>query len=135
MSPALTPWAAYGAMLLTIGLLDAVWLGWLARGLYQREIGALLSGQVQALPALLFYLGYPAGLWWLALTPRPDSWTQAAWRCALLGLIAYGTYDFTNLATLKGWSWRIALVDTGWGIAVSLAAGSAAWWVTNKASA
>jgi uncharacterized membrane protein len=120
---------AYGTSLLVIAVLDALWLGVLARDLYQRELGALLRAQWQWLPAALFYLGYPLGLYGLALTPWPDSLWQAALRGALLGLTAYGAYDLTNLATVNGFGWRIALVDMAWGTAVSGVTAMAAWAV------
>ena len=34
---------------------------------------------------------------------------------ALLGLVAYGTYDFTNMAVIKDFTWRITLIDLAWG--------------------
>ena len=33
----------------------------------------------------------------------------------LLGLLAYGTYDLTNQATLRGWSSLITAIDMAWG--------------------
>jgi uncharacterized membrane protein len=126
----MTPWIlAYGAALLLIGLLDAVWLGWLARDFYQTELVALLEPQVRWLPALLFYLGYPLGLLGLALNPVPASWTTAVARSAFFGLMAYATYDLSNWATLKTWNWRIVVVDTTWGIVLSAAAGAVAYAV------
>lgn len=117
----------YVAALLVIGVLDALWLGWLARGFYQREIGPLLLARFNTAPALLFYLGYPVGLVLLALTPPPETLVLALGRAALLGLLAYGTYDLTNLATLKHWSLRLSVVDIAWGTLVTAAAGGAAW--------
>jgi uncharacterized membrane protein len=120
---------SYASALLLIGALDALWLGWLARDFYRQEIGALMLPEVQKLPAALFYLGYPAGLLALALTPHPDTLGSAVLRSALLGLVAYGAYDLTNLATLKGWSLRLALADMAWGMVLSAAAGAVAWSV------
>ena len=121
---------AWGAALLAVGVLDALWLGWLARGFYVRELGDLMTPQVRALPALLFYLSYPAGLVTLLLWPRPDAMGEAVLRAALIGLLVYGTYDLTNMATLRHWSLRLALVDIAWGTLVSAAAGAAAFAAT-----
>lgn len=129
----LTGWgAAYLAALLTIGLLDAAWLGGVARGLYQREIGELMRPDVRVLPAALFYIGYPAGLVLLTLWPGSDGAATPLWRGALLGLIAYGTYDLTNLATLRGWSTTLSVVDILWGMCVSAIASLAAWWAVSR---
>jgi uncharacterized membrane protein len=130
----MSTWAAYGTALLVLTVLDGLWLGLVARDFYQREIGALMVSDVRKLPALLFYLGYPMGLVLLALTPRPDSLAQALMRGALMGLVAYGTYDLTNLATLKGWSARMAVVDTAWGMVVSAAAAAAVWWMAQRSN-
>ncbi|TAK80879.1 MAG: DUF2177 family protein [Aquabacterium sp.] len=119
--------AAYVAALLVVGLLDALWLGWLMRDFYRREFGDLMAPSVRMLPALLFYLGYPLGILALSLHPQPSTMAEAAWRGAALGLVAYGVYDLTNLATLRGWSLRLAMVDVLWGVAVSCAAATAAW--------
>lgn len=124
--------ASYGVAFLVLGVLDGLWLMFVARDFYQREIGPLLLAEVRKWPALLFYLGYPMGLVLLALTPRPDSLGMAVARAALLGVVAYGTYDLTNLATLKGWSLRVAVADTAWGAVVSAAAGAAVWWVSKR---
>ena len=43
---------------------------------------------------------------------------------AMFGFFAYATYDLTNLATLKGWSVGIALLDLAWGAIVT---GVSAW--------
>jgi uncharacterized membrane protein len=32
-----------------------------------------------------------------------------------LGALAYGTYEFTNIATLEGWSWKMLATDLIWG--------------------
>ena len=36
-------------------------------------------------------------------------------QAALLGAFAYGTYEFTNFATLKAWTWQMVAVDLSWG--------------------
>lgn len=120
--------ALYGIALVVLVALDALWLGLIARPFYRREMGALLNESVRLGPAFLFYLAYPAGLVYLALQPGTASLAQAAMRCAVVGLVAYGAYDLTNLATLRGWSLRMSVVDVLWGAFVSTAAGAAAWW-------
>ena len=108
-------------------LLDGVWLGWLARGFYKREIGGLMAESVRLVPAALFYLFYPLGLVALALTPTPSGAVEALVRGAVLGLVAYGTYDLSNLSTLRGWSVAMTAVDIAWGTFASAAAGTLAW--------
>lgn len=126
---------AYGVALVAMAVLDGVWLGWLARDFYKAELGALMAETVRWGPAALFYLLYPLGLVFLALQPQPPSWFEAVLRCAVVGLVAYGTYDLSNLATLRGWSLRLCVVDIAWGTVASAVAGAVAYWVVVAAPA
>ena len=127
-------WYGYGAALLVMGVLDAVWLGFIARDFYRREIGDLMAAEVHKLPAALFYFGYPAGLVALALQPLPEGPFMAARRGALLGLVAYGTYDLTNMATLRQWGATLALADIAWGTFASALAATAAYHAMQRAA-
>lgn len=119
----------YLAALLVMGVLDALWLGVLARDFYRQEIGAQMVEQVRWLPAALFYFGYPAALVALALWPLGQPRSHQIARAALVGLVAYGVYDASNLATLRFWTVKLAVVDTAWGVFASTLAGAAAAWV------
>jgi len=112
----LTPRAAaraYSAALLGLCVLDALWLGWLGADLY-RVLQPWL-GPVRWGPAALFYLGYPAGVVALCVVPRPATTGGAAWRGAVLGLMAYGAYNLSNLATLRDWPLGLSVTDLLWG--------------------
>jgi uncharacterized membrane protein len=122
----------YLAALLVLGALDGLWLGMLARDFYRQEIGAQMVEQVRWLPALLFYVAYPAGLVALALFPSGQPLVWQVGRAALVGLVAYGAYDLTNLATLRHWPLRLALVDTAWGCLASAVAGGVAAWTAQR---
>lgn len=129
MHAALKP---YLAALLVMGLLDALWLGLLARDFYRQEMGAQMVEQIRWVPALLFYVAYPAALVALALFPAGQPFGQQVLRAALVGLVAYGVYDLTNLATLRHWPLRLALVDMAWGTFASMLTGAAAAWVAQR---
>ena len=75
-------------------------------------------------PAVAFYLLYPLGLVVFAGLPAlaTRNWRFATTRGALLGCIAFATYDLTNLATLRGWSTVVTLADIGWGVTLSATA-------------
>lgn len=124
----------YLAALLVMGLLDALWLGAVARDFYRQEMGALMAEQVRWVPALLFYFGYPAALVALALFPAGQPLSHQIARAALVGLVGYGVYDLTNLATLQGWPLKLAVVDTAWGTFASTVAGAVAAWVAQRFS-
>ena len=104
--------------------LDAIWLSQVGLGLYRREIGALLLEQPNLPVAGLFYLLFVAGIVLLVVQPAAadGDWLAALWMGALLGLVAYGTYDITNLSTLRGWSPTIAAIDVAWGAALTAVA-------------
>lgn len=101
--------------------LDAVWLSRIALDLYRREIGTLILDKPNLVIAGLFYLLFAVGLVVLAVVPalNAGSWVQALAFGAVLGLVAYGTYDITNLSTLKGWSLTVTMTDLAWGTALS----------------
>jgi uncharacterized membrane protein len=114
--------AVYVAMLLVLLALDAAWLGLVARGMYARELGSLLAPSVRWGAAVAFYLLYAAGLLVLVVVPHSGgAATAVAWRGALFGLVAYATYDLTNLATIAGWPVSVTLVDLAWGAAITCA--------------
>lgn len=107
---------------------DLVWLGFVAKSIYVAEIGGLLRKRPDLLAAGAFYLLYIAGL--TLFVTRPALADGGALRAMLMGgafgLVAYATYDLTNLATLEGFTARIALIDMAWGTFVTaLAAGGA----------
>ncbi|MEJ0068286.1 MAG: DUF2177 family protein [Pseudomonadota bacterium] len=119
---------AYGVALGTIVVLDGLWLGLVAKRLYQDALGGLMAEQVNWVAAAAFYLLYPVGLVVFVIRPELDGngYQSALLRGAFFGLIAYATYDLTNLATLKGFPVKIALLDMLWGAVVSAAASGAA---------
>ncbi len=126
--------AAYATGAVTFLVIDMIWLGVVARDLYRREIGALLLERPLYGPAALFYAFYVVGLVVFAVVPalNAGSWTTAALYGALLGLMCYGTYDMTNLATLKNWSTTIAITDMAWGAVLSATAAVAAYLVASR---
>ena len=126
---------AYLAAGLSFGILDALWLRWAGPNFYRPALGDLLAAQFRMGPALVFYLLYIAAMVWFAVRPgmAPDALNavpHAVLNGALLGGIAYATYDLTNQATLKVWPTYVTLVDIAWGAsATALACGVAAFAV------
>ena len=122
---------AWVVVLVTVVALDAIWLGGLARDLYRREMSSLMADPVRVVPVALFYLLYPLALVYLVLGTAPAGRGAALRRSAVLGLAAYGAYDLTNMAVVRGWSVPLALADWAWGgiaATVAGAAGYAATW-------
>ena len=100
---------------------DFVWLGFVASDFYASRLNGLLLDEPRITAAIVFYPLYVVGLLVFCVGPAQAarSWRRAALRAALFGLIAYSTYDLSNLATLRGWSVAVTLVDVAWGMIVS----------------
>ena len=114
----MTPYlAAYGASALAFVAADAVWLTLAGPRLYRPALGPLLADRLNGAAAVVFYLVYVFGVVALAIAPalRTGQWRSAAWSGLILGLVAYGTYDLTNQATLRLWATRLTVIDMAWG--------------------
>jgi len=123
---------AYLASALVFLVLDAAWLTTMADRLYRPALGRLLLDRFELAPAALFYALYVIGIVVFAVAPGLASgrWTTSLGLGALLGLIAYATYDLTNQATLRDWPWRVTLADLGWGTLVTAVAAAAGCRIT-----
>ena len=118
--------AAYAGTAIVMVVLDLMWLGVVAKPMYQQGIGHLMAERPVIPVAVLFYLLYAVGVVVFAVAPQlaPAAlrgWGETLVMAALFGFFAYATYDLTNLATLKGWPLGLSLVDIAWGTVVSTA--------------
>jgi uncharacterized membrane protein len=111
---------AYAATAIVLFGLDFIWLSRMF-GFYQSQMGDLLLDKPRLGYAAAFYAVYVIGVVVLVVLPSAStgSWVNALLGGALLGLVAYGTYDMTNMAVLKGYQLPVALVDMAWGTVVT----------------
>lgn len=111
----------YAVGVVTCFAADLVWLGVVAKGFYQRQIGHLLRPDVQWVPAVLFYLVYVAALVVFVAAPAVErqSVGRAIGYGAFFGVAAYAAFDLTSLALLKDFPLAAALVDLAWGASLS----------------
>lgn len=108
--------------LLSILVLDAAWIGTMASRFYQRLVGHLLAESPNFFAAGIFYVLYAAGVTLFIVMPALQgnwSFVKVALMGAVLGALAYGTYDLTNQATLKNWPTIVSAVDIAWGMALT----------------
>ncbi len=118
----------YGLAYLATGLsfvaLDAVWLSLMTSRLYRPALQDILAARPQIAPAIAFYVLYILGLVIFAVAPglAAGRWSTALWRGALFGLFTYMTYDLTNQATLRVWSFGVTAADLSWGVVASATA-------------
>ena len=112
---------AYVSAVLPFLVLDGLWLGLVAKNFYAEQMGELLRQDFLVAPAAGFYLAYAAGLVFLAVRPmQPElSLANVAFYGAVVGFLAYGTYDMTNLSTVRGWPPMMSVVDLLWGTTLS----------------
>lgn len=97
--------------------LDVVMLKKVMYPLFSSNIGPMMLEDLRMGPAAVFYLFYVVGVVWFVSIPALNvgSIAQAFFAGAVLGALAYGTYEFTNFATLKGWTAQMVTVDVIWG--------------------
>ncbi len=108
---------AYVGSAISMLALDLIWLSTMASRLYRPQLGALLADDFRPGPAMAFYVLYLFGVVYFAVLPALNNgdWRKAALDGALLGLVAYGSYDLTNQATLIHWPILVTTVDLAWG--------------------
>jgi uncharacterized membrane protein len=115
---------AYAGTLFSFLVIDAIWLGVVAKTFYQKQLGDMMLPSPNLSVAAVFYLFFALAIVVLAVRPGLASgsiWSAAGYG-AVLGLAAYGTYEMTNLATLKGWPVTLTVVDLLWGTVLTAAA-------------
>lgn len=118
------------AALVVLGLLDLLWLGFIGREFYKARLGPLMLAQPIWMAAILFYVVHAAGVAAFPMQLAGGSLAWAALYGAFFGLCVYGAYDLTNLATLRGWSLSLTIVDLAWGVAVTAVATVAASYIS-----
>lgn len=125
---------AYISTAVVFFALDYLWLTRIAIGFYREQIGSLMLASPNFAAAGVFYLFYVVGVVYFVVMPAVSagSLVTALINGALLGLLAYGTYDMTNLATLKGWSLQMSLVDMAWGAFLTATAAAAGYLAVSR---
>lgn len=107
-------------------LADAVMLRGVIQPIFAAHLGdALYENGFRPLPAFLFYITYMSGILWFAGWPalRDGAPSAALLNGAVLGFVAYGTFELTSWAVMQDWHPQMVAVDLAWGTV--LTAGSA----------
>jgi uncharacterized membrane protein len=128
----------YAVTFLAFVVIDLAWLLNAGVPMFRAILGDIILDQPRMTPAVLFYLLFPVGILYFASLPAlaAGSLATAATRGAMFGFFTYMTYELTNHATLRLWSWNLVVVDTIWGsvlTAVSAVLGVAvARWFSDR---
>jgi uncharacterized membrane protein len=111
-------------------VVDGIWLAFIAKSFYQKELGPLL-GKVNFLPAAIFYVLFIVAMIYFVIAPNLDAkgYGQIIFSGFFFGVICYATYDLTNLATINGWSWKVTVLDIVWGGFVTSATALITKWM------
>lgn len=115
-------------------IVDFVWLSFIAKGFYFKNLGYLMPSNINLIPAFLFYLIYGLGIVVLVLTPsiKDNSILHAVLFGALLGFVSYSTYDLTNLSTIKNWPLLLTIIDILWGMTLTAATSGISFLIIKK---
>lgn len=121
----------YAATMVTFAVLDAIMLTNVMKPLFEKHLGDMIRSPINLVPAAVFYLFYIAGLLYLVSLPalRDGSILSAALGGAVLGAVAYGTYEFTSMSVMQKWSWEMVIADTTWGAVLTATSAVAGVWV------
>ncbi|HZG28225.1 Uncharacterized membrane protein [Ensifer adhaerens] len=108
---------AFASLAIAFLVIDSIWLGVIAVDFYKATIGHLLAPKPDFVAAAFFYVIYLGGVVHFVVLPAvsADSIARAARQGALFGLVAYATYDLTNMATMRDWPLSVTLADLAWG--------------------
>lgn len=123
----------YAACTAVFFALDIAWLGFVAKGFYQRQMGHLLADETKWGAAIAFYLIYVAAIVVLCVLPAVEkqSVARALALGAVFGLAAYAAFDLTSLALLKGFPGGVVPVDLAWGVVLTASVSAAGYYAAN----
>tara|TARA_R110002051_G_scaffold308876_2_gene381150 strand:+ start:60 stop:473 length:414 start_codon:yes stop_codon:yes gene_type:complete len=126
---------AYLGAGVTFAAIDAVWLTTMTDRFYKPLLGPILAPVPDMRAAVVFYLISIFGTVFLAVLPalRAGSWRRATLNGAVLGFVAYATYDLTNQATLAQWSTQLTIVDICWGTVLTAVSATGGYFVARLA--
>lgn len=104
-------------------VLDGLWIGGVAKHFYLKEIGPLLNlseghFQLRWMPTVCVYVALVVGIVLFVLPKAPGQPILCLCWGGLWGLLVYGVYNMTNLATLALWTVKMSVVDSLWGTVV-----------------
>ena len=98
-------------------VIDIIWLSFATKSFYRPLLGDLISDKPVLWAAALFYILYMFGMAVIVIQPclEPSELSKPLYMGFVFGLVAYGTYNLTNMAVIKNWSATVVFVDMFWG--------------------
>lgn len=117
--------------MIIMAVVDAPAIKYIIRPTLESTAPGLSRDRPDLVAATIFYVGYVSLVVYLSQVGAEDI-KDVARNSALLGLFAYGTYEFTNMAVLNGWSWKMVLIDTTWGVILTTTIGTLVYWLAQR---
>ncbi|MBP6879726.1 MAG: DUF2177 family protein [Candidatus Pacebacteria bacterium] len=107
-------------------IFDYIWLGLIMKKFYVEALapfGRVIDGSISMniWPAILVYILLGLGLTFFVILPTSTlPILRTILTAIIFGVVVYGVYDLTNLATLKDWTSSIVIADIIWGAVISV---------------
>ena len=98
-------------ILLTMLALDSIYI-YFTKTIFGELVAKIqrTAMQLRLEGAAIVYILLAIGLYYFIIKPG-----RSALDAGILGLVIYGTFDFTNYAMLKNYDIQVAIMDTIWG--------------------
>lgn len=120
---------SYIVTLVSLMILDTVWLGIVSKNFYRSHVGHLFRDELIWWAVILFYVLYAAAIVFFVIQPSQGDWSKALFYGAIFGFSAYMTYDLVNYATISGWTIPVVIIDILWGACITAIAASVAVYI------
>ncbi len=114
-------------------VIDLIWLGFIAKNVYQKYLGYIMAKKINWVAAVVFYMLFIMGMLFFVINPaiEAQSVQTALINGAAFGFITYATYDLTNLSTLEGWPIQITIIDLIWGTSLATLVSVISYFIIN----
>ncbi len=115
-------------------IIDVIWLSFATKSFYRPFLGDLISEKPVLWAAGLFYILYMFGMAVIVIQPciEPSALSKSLFTGFVFGLVAYGTYNLTNMAVIKDWSPTVVFVDMFWGGALTAVSSTTGIYLAKK---
>ena len=115
-------------------IIDVIWLSIATKAFYRPLLGDLLSDKPVFWAAGLFYVLYMFGMAVIVIQPciEPSVIIKPLFNGFVFGLVAYGTYNLTNMAVIKDWSPTVVFIDMFWGASLTAVSATTGIYLAKK---
>ena len=124
----------YFSFLISLIVVDMIWLLVIAKTMYRDSMGDLMADEPKLAAGIAFYVLYAIGVCIFVLMPaiNKQSWFDAVLYGALFGFFCYMTFDLTNLSVIRNFPTQLAFIDIAWGSFATAVVSGFIYWVANK---